>query len=325
MAEETNPKKPLMAAAETAKFSSSSRVCYIVLEFSSLSMASVLLLATIVINILASLDNADEFGFKNSTGHISDNYTTQITPDGWTFSILSLIYIWQGLWIIYAWSFAFRPLRPRTVPWTTYLLHALSSLLNITWVYLWGNGYPQVAFPFIFFTAITLYAAVGLAAINLFRQSPKLRAYQGSHRQIELVIANVLVINGIAIYATWLTIATLANFSIVLQYFADLGEVATGTLMLCILSIEVLAYFVLENTVLDRFARYVFIVYPVIVFVIGGILSKQWDLEEKQNPIFALVLEVIVSVLLIARIILWVLFYFFRPLRTHSVGIDVIF
>ena len=299
------------------KMSSSRRVLSVVLEFSSLSVATVLLLATFVVNTLSTLSNAEDLGFKNGTGNISDLYPTQITPAGWTFSIWGVIYVWQSLWIIYAWSFAFRPMQTHTVPWTTFLSYAFSSVGNITWIYVWGNEYPQVAFPFIVLVAISLYVAVGFAAVHLYRVSSKLRSQQGSFaflRRIEPLVAQVLVVNGIGIYATWLTLATLINFGIVLQYFADLGAATTGTLMLSVLTVEVLAYFALENTILDRYARYVFIVYPVLIYSIAGILSNQWDIDERQNPIFALVLEVLVCVLFIARIVLWVLFYFFRPL-----------
>ena len=323
MAEASDPKAPLMAAPNV-KLSPKQHIWHVVLEFSSLSVASVLLVATIVVNILAALDNADQFGFKNTTGRVSDNYTTQITPDGWTFSIWAVIYIWQGLWIIYAWILSFLPLRSNTVPWTTYFFHALSSLCNVAWVYVWGNKHPEAAFPILFLTAVALYVAVGFAAVYLYRHSPRLRDKRGNRGRAELLIANVLVINGLAIYATWLTAATLANFGIVLQYFGHLGGTDTGTLMLCILTIEVLAYFVLENTVLDRYARYVFVVYPVLIYFLGGVLSKYWD-DKGQNAIFALVLEVIVCLLFVARIVLWVLFYIFRPLPSYSVNIEVIY
>lgn len=317
MAEQSGSNRLVAADDGPGKSSSSRRILSVVLEFSSLSVATVLLLAVFVVNTLSALSNASDLGFKNGTGNISDMYPTQITPAGWTFSIWGVIYTWQCLWIIYAWSFAFRPMQTHTIPWTTFLFYAFSSVYNIIWIYVWGNEYPQVAFPFIFLLALSLYAAVGFAAVHLYRQSPKLRAYHGSPaflRRIEPMVANVLVINGIGIYATWLTVATLANFSIVLQYFADLGAATTGTLMLSILTVEVLAYFTLENTILDRYARYVFIVYPVLIFSLAGILSNQWGIEERQNPIFALVLGLLVCVLFIARIVLWILFYFFRPL-----------
>lgn len=46
--------------------------------------------------------------FLESTGNISDEFTTQITPSGWTFSIWSIIYIFQALVLLYTLSGLFR-------------------------------------------------------------------------------------------------------------------------------------------------------------------------------------------------------------------------
>lgn len=317
MAEETGTKKLLTLNSQDGKLSTNHRFRSKALYFSTLSLASLLILVEIVVSILSSLANADHFGFKNTTGNISDQYTTQITPAGWTFSIWGVIYAYQILWLTYAWSFAIRPTQPHTIPWITYLIHAFSSVCTIAWLYVWGNDLPQAAFPVIVLVALALYFAEGFAAAYLYRQSPKIS-------KTEKVVANVLVINGIAIYATWLTFATLANFSIVLQYFAGVDAVTTGTAMLSVLTVEVVIYFALENTILDRYARYVFIVYPVLIYSLAGVLSKQWDNADRQNPIFTLVLEIIVCLLFVARIVLWILFYFFRPLPSPPNNKDVV-
>ena len=46
--------------------------------------------------------------YQSDTGNISDVYSTQITPAGWAFSIWGVIYTWQALWLLYAWTFVFR-------------------------------------------------------------------------------------------------------------------------------------------------------------------------------------------------------------------------
>jgi hypothetical protein len=40
--------------------------------------------------------------FKQTNGNVSARANTLITPAGWTFGVAwSLIYIWQGLWLLY--------------------------------------------------------------------------------------------------------------------------------------------------------------------------------------------------------------------------------
>ena len=122
---------------------------------------------------------------------------------------------------------------------------------------------------------------------------------RGTIRVIDVWATWILVINGIAIYATWLTIATLFNLGIVVQYYGDFSAVNTGTLCLSLLTVEVIVYFILENTVLDCFAHYVLIVYPFIVWVLAAILSAHWNQEDNnRNPIFTLVLIILSSILL---------------------------
>ena len=307
MAEDTSSKKLLPGKEQDGKPSASDHVRSSVLYFSTLGLASLLMIAEIIVGILSSLNNADDFGFKNTTGNISDEYPTQITPAGWTFSIWGVIYIWQVLWLTYAWSFAIRPAQPRTIPWTTCAFHAFSSACTIVWSYVWCNDYPQVAFPVIVLIALALYLAEGFAAVYLYEQSSKIS-------KMEKAVANVLVINGIGIYCTWLTVATLANFAIVLQYFAGVDAVTTGTAMLSVLSAEVLVYFALQMAILDKYVRYLFVVYPTLIFSLAGILAEQWGDEDRQNPIFALVLEVVVCLLLIPTIVSWIIFHFFRPI-----------
>ena len=309
MAEYNSANKFLTLSEQDGKSSSSGGVRSKVLYFSTLTLATFLMIAEIIISALSGLDNADDFGFKNTTGNISDEYSTQITPAGWTFSIWSVIYAWQMLWLIYAWTFVCRLSQPRTIPWITFAFHAFSSVCTITWLYVWGNDYPRASFAVIIVIGLALYAAEGFAAVYMYQNSPKFN-------KIENVFVNVLITNGIGIYSTWVTFATLANFAIVLQYFAGADAAATGTAMLCILTVEVVAYFVLENTILDRYARYAFIVYPVFIWALAGVLSKQWGIDDRQNPIFTLVLEILVSILFVARIVLLIVFYFFRPLPT---------
>ena len=270
----------------------------------SLSIATIILIATFIVNGVAG----NGIGVANTTGSVSDSYYLQVTPAGWAFSIWGVIYAWQSLWILYGWSFVIRYKTILTIPSSVYIIYTGSSLCNITWIFLFNNYYAQAAFPFIFLTGVFLYIAIGIVAVHLYRMKQR-----GTIRVIDVWATWILVINGIAIYATWLTVATLINLGIVVQYYGDFSAVNTGTLCLSLLTVEVIVYFILENTVLDRFARYVLIVYPVIVWSLAAILSAHWNQEDdNRNPIFTLVLIILSSILLISRVVLVIIFTFVR-------------
>ena len=293
--------------------SKSPGVVEMVLEIVVLAVTTVVLLVVFIVNGLAGAGTA---GFVNSTGNVSDLFRLQVTPAGWTFAIWGVIYAWQVLWILYAWSFIFRPSTPRTVSWIALLLYTCNNISNITWIYLWGNEYPQVAFAFIFLMWAFLVAAAAVEAFQIYRMTPTLQTQKKF--KIDLWISRILVINGIVIYATWLTVATLINFGIVLEYFAEVPAETTGVVILWLLSVVVLAYFALENTILDRFARFIFIVYPVLIWALSGVISGNWGREEDTNtvPVVALLMLILVIMLFIAKGVLVTVFTFFRPLPT---------
>ena len=73
---------------------------------------------------------------------------------------------------------------------------------------------------------------------------------------------------------------------------------------------------ILENTVFDRYLRYAFAVYPVIIWALSAVVANNWDTDNPTGPnIFSLVLLVLTIVLALLRIVLFIIFTIFRPLR----------
>ena len=285
-----------------------------VVYFIALTLASVILVAAFVTNGLSASPDSKKFGFKNQTGEISDLYYTEITPAGWAFAIWGVIYAWQSIWIIYSWTFLFRPSFPITVSTTSLVFYSCANACNIIWIYVWGNEHPEYAFPFIFLLGFFLYLAAGFEAVFLYRNRSTFQSELKN--KIDFYIAHIAVLNGIAIYATWVTIATLLNFTIVLQYFADVSGTDAATIGLAFLTVEAISYFVLENTVLDYFARYVFTVYPVIIWALSAVINAHWGVEDNErNNIFTLVILILAIILFVVRIILLIIFKFVRPIK----------
>ena len=130
----------------------------------------------------------------------------------------------------------------------------------------------------------------------------------------------VLVLNGLALYATWTTIAGLVNFSIVLQYTFSVDPSMVGTATLALLSAVILLFFTLESTVLNSYARDVFTVYPVVIWALIGVLDKHWGVPgEERNAVFTLVVLLGTVALAFLRTGLFVVFYHFGQ-RGNSRG-----
>ena len=284
-------------------------------EIFTLVIATVVLALGIFISGMASLPSAREFGFVNQTWSVS-NKTTQINPVDWTFAIWGVIYPWQAIWMVYALSFLFRPSTPRTVSWISLWLYTGTNVSGIIWIYVWGNGHQEIAFPFLFLMWAFILAAISVETVHLYKVTPEMKT--SMKYKIDLWITRLLVVNGMCIYATWLTVATLLNFGLVLQYY-EVNETNTGGVLLWLLSVEVLVYFALENTIFDHFTRFIFIVYPALIWALLGVLVARlreeiyaWT-DMSINTVLTLLILVLAILLLIARIALVTMFAFRRP------------
>ena len=108
--------------------------------------------------------------------------------------------------------------------------------------------------------------------------------------------------NGIAFYASWVNIATLINFTIVLAYWGDMDQSDASTVSLSILTADLVVWFVLDIFLLDKLGtRYTFSPYIVVVWALAGILDNNYD-AGSTNTIFTIVLIVVGSIALIAKI-----------------------
>ena len=279
-----------------------------------LVVATVFLICVFIISALSSVPDANKFGFANSTGQISNDFNLQVTPANWTFSIWGVIFAWQALWVLYAWSFVFRPSTPRTVSWISLLLYTCANVNTIIWLYVWGSSRTDISFAFVFLSWAFLLAAIGVETYHLYNLAPIMQGSLAKYK-IDLWISRLLVPNGLVIYTTWVTVATLLNFGIVLQYYASVSAITTGAVILWLLSVIVVGYFALENTILDRFARFIFVVYLVLIWALSGVLSAHWGQEDTNtNPVLTLLLLLLVIVLFIARVSMMITFAFLRPL-----------
>ena len=287
-------------------------ILFRVAEFVSLAFSTFVYLATIVINALAARTT---LGFETLTGNVSDQYFLDITPGGWAFSIWGVIYTWQALWHIYGWSFVFRPKATRSISLVTYWLFGVANFGNITWIYLWGNYQIVAALPFIMAIPLFLILSLSFTAWRTYKATSALQ--KNERTKTDLWATRILVHNGIAFYATWVSIAWLLNVAMVAHYFGSLSLTDAGTLSLSLLLLEILVWFFLDIVLLDRFTRYIQSVYIVLFVATTAIVTEHWNRadEEPRNHQFALALVLLVAVLQIAKIALTIVFAFVRKIK----------
>ena len=229
-----------------------------------------------------------------TTGEASRKFYIEITPAGWAFSIWGLIYIWQGAWIIYSLTLLCRKDAPNVISPVLLVIYALASVVNASWIVVWSHEWIQISSFLLFSISFFLYATLtkSFMTVNLGTKGiPK--GY--------FIATQVLVNNGIALYATWCTIASLLNLAMAITYFHGVAQDVACTISLVILAVEVIVWFSLENTILDKYVRYTLSVYPVVIWALSASINKNWD-STKRNSIISLILLVVACTLLVARI-----------------------
>ena len=239
-------------------------------------------------------------------------FPLQITPAGYTFIIWGFIYTWQAIYLFYVWTFVCRPQMQSTIFTGVYIGHSVVYGTTLIWLYVWGNLEIVAACVIIILINIAFYPTIGMLVVYLDR-------VKSQANKIDVVLTRIIPLNGFCFNATWTTIASLINLTGALEYRGGVDAQDAATISLSLLLVTLVVYFVLENTILDRYLRYVLSVYPVVIWALGGVLSIHWGQEEEErNSRFVLALLIIACLMLLARIALLILFTIFRPINDRK-------
>ncbi|XP_077411116.1 uncharacterized protein LOC144040625 [Vanacampus margaritifer] len=169
------------------------------------------------------------------------------------------------------------------------------------------------ALVFLILVAGTNYGMISFACHGLHIYGTWLNTYH----KVDLWLIRILLQNGVMIYTTWTTIATLINLAIVLIYEANVSPTNAATVSYCILVVVLLFWFFLQNVVLDKHMRYVLIDYPVVIWALAGNFDKNYNAESPSSSgIFIVVLLAGASLLYAVRLVLVTWRHCKQPLYT---------
>ncbi|XP_071491951.1 uncharacterized protein [Diadema antillarum] len=235
-------------------------------------------LLTLFFNFQAGIPPDSELSlglFRNSIGNLSDKYTTPITPAGYTFAIWGVIYSSFAAWLVYLITTLFRSnakgavyLNPPVINEAFLVAMFLNLTFNVTWLFAWDRTTFILSLIVLYLITISLYVALSINATRVYQYIFVFREFG----RFDLWANRVLVQNGIALYATWTTVATKVNLSVTLMYVFGIDEVTTVYVCLLILATELITYFIFDCFIYDRYSRYILIVYPAAMWSLGGVL-----------------------------------------------------
>ena len=209
------------------------------------------LIVTVAVNALANILPLNGL----STGAISNSFPSLVTPAGYVFSIWGLIYLLLAVFIVYQALPAQRH-NPRLV--RVGYLFVLSCALNVTWLFAWHYLLIPLSLPVMLGLLGTLIVIYQRLEIGQSRVS------RGETLAVRLAFS---------VYLGWITVATIANVSVLLL---ERGAPLDWTSPFWALVALTAAAFV-GLTMLRRRGDVAYTL--VLVWALVGIAAAQWGNE----------------------------------------------
>ncbi|CAH1777438.1 unnamed protein product, partial [Owenia fusiformis] len=236
------------------------------------------------------------------------DHDLEINPASFTFFVVwGIIYVWQFLWLGYALStlcrltkYGYLYVSPNILPASIFFFFFINNGCGVAWFLLYQNLYIPHACAALAMMAFTLYLCLFISMRALNKHGEKLVEQQ---KGSDIWMIRILCHNGLGMYATWCTIATLLNFATTLVFWANVSNAMASTISLAILAGELLLWAILDNFVLDKFTRYLITPYIVVVFALVGVIVKNWN-PDTRNSIMNAVLLGVASAFLLIKIIM---------------------
>eukprot|EP00057_Strongylocentrotus_purpuratus_P009980 XP_011664454.1 PREDICTED: uncharacterized protein LOC100893870 isoform X1 [Strongylocentrotus purpuratus] len=245
--------------------------------------------------------------FRSTPGNRSREFQSPIAPAGYTFGIWGVIYSGTGTWIIYVITTLFRTnakgpvyLNPPTTSPAFLVLIMLEFTFNVTWLFCSDREVmilSQIAF---LLQNICLYVAISISAARVYQYLFVFKEYG----KLDLWLNRILIHNVLAIWATWVTVASKIGISTILIYVFGVDQETTVYVCLGFLASQLITYFILDCFVYDRYFRYILIVYPTAMWALGGILVNNIDKPTSPQAVLASTLFAIVFVFFVVKTIL---------------------
>jgi len=264
--------------------------------------------ATLIINYLST-----NGAIGKTQSELSDKYYLPITPPGWAFSIWGLIYLWQGAWIIFhsAMSCKYSSELESTLMFGRgfYVSWILSCACNMGWIVAFAT--EQITLSTFILLAITgtLYWNLWTTHRYLGQLNDDKAVYPPfliSSKCIQTAY-RVLVLNGVAFYATWTSIAQCLNIAITLTYEADVDVYCSCLWALSVLTVTLVLYWICDFYALRSYLIYTYSPYAVLLWALSAISTnpKEGDLALKgASRTFIYVLIALSAITAVAKIVM---------------------
>lgn len=205
-------------------------------------------------------------------------------------------------------------------PAVLFIAYILNNISNIAWLFAWDRMKIAIALPLIALTPFTLYICLFFSLRRLY---VNLDFLTRNGLTLDVWLIRMLIQNGIAFYAAWVTVATLINLGIVMTYgdgsdvtHTHVRQDVSSTVVLGIVTVEIILWFTLDLVVFDKFTRYLFSPYITLTVAFAGIVQKNYNLDTAyRNSVFSVILLATAATCLVVKVTTMIWRHFKRPIQ----------
>ncbi|KAJ8040992.1 hypothetical protein HOLleu_15470 [Holothuria leucospilota] len=232
-------------------------------------------------------------------------YETKFSPPTWSYAIWFLIGLWQIAWVVYVFTTICRytetgPMYRHPPVISKFFMWAILVSLIISCVaflFLINDWFLM----FIIFMLV-LWFTLSMAMVYLHIRLDEYWVLLGLKFRGELTCLVLLLQNGVAFYASGTAIFSATAICSGGAHIGQLSETSASSLAVAIFFVLLVGYFVMDVTLWDRYLRFTFSVYPMIVWILLVVTTTNWEPWSTSNGL-TLVLLIIAFIMFIVKAI----------------------
>ena len=270
--------------------------CYRVIKAVCVVLNMIMYTLLLVMNYASNNSSGILFGNK-SIGQVARKYYIEFNPAPWAFDIWKLVNAWTSAWILYSLTHIFRKRVPDVLSPFFFVFFTLATLSNMAWTQFMSWEIIKVTTGCVFALMVFLYASLACSYTGLYKQRYFIR-------RLDFWFIHLLVNNGIAVYATWATVAALRSLALTVTYFHGLKQEFAVTIALGILAVSIVVWFILENTIFKEDLLYTLTIYPVLIWVLAASVIFNFNRVSRLNESIMEALLAVSCTFFIGRILL---------------------
>ncbi|XP_034005428.1 uncharacterized protein LOC117497564 [Trematomus bernacchii] len=273
----------------------------------SVALALISQVISDIFSYLAKDSSVPNALFQTSSRNVSESFPLEVTMDWWSERFWVIVDIWCMAWLVYAVVSLFKrnahgpeSCNPEIHPPAFFFIWTLVNIARMCSMAFWdrhdicGAVFLEWTLPILSFNMLFMSCS------NLDEHKERLV----SSNQNVIWWTRYLTQNGLALFVWWTLLKAMLGFGIVLKYKAGVSDPLVSTVVLTVLSLFTTTWFILQSSLLTKYMRYTFTVYPILILGLGAMFTRSYRIHNlAANTIYCGFLMLLMTIMSLIQLI----------------------